>query len=487
MNHVEELRKRFAWFLIGLLWLAAILVAWSAICSGAPAVERLTVAALVLAAAPTAIWKLHGADWLLRQISSVAAIGQVMLLVYATAGHPYQPDVHMAFFAMMAVLSGWLDWRIFVTATLAIAAHHTGLNLLYSDGVFPGGSDVRRVLLHAIIVVLQAGALGWIVERMKAAFETSEAESAKANLARLAAEKAERDLTEATLNAALERQKLVLAIADDLEREVAGIARDVFSSVEPLREAARQMSEGARRVTDSSNDAAAAADQASSNVAAVTVATRGLVDSIGEIKGQVGATTRIVEFTTSSARNVLSTVNHLSLKAEDIGQIVALISTIAERTNLLALNASIEAARFGVNGSGFAVVALEVKALASQTSQATSDIQSRIMAIRESGSEAIRAIGVMNATIGSLNDVSASVAAAVTQQDQATADIARSIQGTADEAVSASGTIRLVTGIAAETGSAAGFVSDAADKLAVQASHLDVQVQAFLTRIRRAA
>jgi methyl-accepting chemotaxis protein len=322
---------------------------------------------------------------------------------------------------------------------------------------------------------------------LRSAFITAEAESERANAARLVAEQAERDLASTTLQAALERQALVLEIADDLEVEVAGIAGEVFASVEPLRMAASQMSEGARRVQEGAHAAAASSDHASSAVAAATIATSGLASAIGEIREQVGATRRVVEFTTSSAHNVLSTVHHLSLKAEDIGQIVQLISTIAERTNLLALNASIEAARFGVQGQGFAVVAQEVKALASQTSQATADIQKRIAAIHESGSEAVRAIEVMGGSINSLNDVSASVAAAIVQQDQATAGIAENIGSTAQDAEIASDTIRRVIGIANEAGSAAGCVSDAAEKLAAQAAQLDSQVRTFLQRIRQAA
>ncbi|MBN9445279.1 MAG: hypothetical protein J0I67_00020, partial [Bosea sp.] len=333
------------------------------------------------------------------------------------------------------------DWRIFVTTAVAIAAHHAGLNLVYPEGVFPGGSDGRRVLLHAVIVVVQNSALSWVVITLRAAFINAEAQSERANAARLVAEQAERDLARTTLQAALERQALVLEIADDLEVEVAGIAGEVFASVEPLRRAASQMSEGARRVQEGALAAATSSDQAATAVTAATIATNGLASAIGELREQVGATSRVVEFTTSSAHNVLSTVQHLSRKAEDIGQIVQLISTIAERTNLLALNASIEAARFGVQGQGFAVVAQEVKALASQTSQATADIQKRIAAIHESGSEAVQAIEVMGGSINSLNDVSASVAAAIAQQDQATAGIAENIGSTAQDAEMASDTI----------------------------------------------
>jgi methyl-accepting chemotaxis protein len=486
MSLVEQFRRRFGHLLTILLWLQFALIAACAQAFDLPG-WNLSLASLALAALPTMLWRLRGPDWLTRQLSSLALVGQVMLLVYVTAGHPYQPDIHMSFFAALAIAAGWLDWRIFVSTTVAIAAHHAGLNLVYPEGVFPGGSDGRRVLLHAAIVVVQNSALGWIVITLRSAFITAEAESERANAARLVAEQAERDLASTTLQAALERQALVLEIADDLEVEVAGIAGEVFASVEPLRMAASQMSEGARRVQEGAHAAAASSDHASSAVAAATIATSGLASAIGEIREQVGATRRVVEFTTSSAHNVLSTVHHLSLKAEDIGQIVQLISTIAERTNLLALNASIEAARFGVQGQGFAVVAQEVKALASQTSQATADIQKRIAAIHESGSEAVRAIEVMGGSINSLNDVSASVAAAIVQQDQATAGIAENIGSTAQDAEIASDTIRRVIGIANEAGSAAGCVSDAAEKLAAQAAQLDSQVRTFLQRIRQAA
>jgi methyl-accepting chemotaxis protein len=486
MTLVEDFRTRFGRLVIMLLWLQAALVA-----AAARAVEAqrwdLIGAAVTLALVPTLLWMLRGPAAVTRQVSALAAIGQVMVVLYVVAGHPYQPDMHMSFFAVLAILAGWLDWRIFVTTAIAIAVHHAGLNLIYSDGVFPGGPDGRRVLLHAAIVVPQCAALAWLVHMLESALVTAGLENRRANEARRIAEKAERDLAESALHAALERQKLVLEIADDLEREIAGIASDVHASVEPLRTAARQMSDGANRVHEGARAAGTSAEKASDTVSAVTVATNDLADAIADIREQVGATTRVVAFTTGNARNVVSTVNQLSLKAEDIGQIVSLISTIAERTNLLALNASIEAARFGAQGQGFAVVAQEVKALAGQTSQATADIQKRIEAIRGSGTEAVRAIEVMEQSITSLNSVSASVAASIIQQDHATSGIAGTIRVTASEAAGASEAIRRVTGIANETGSAAGFVAEAADNLAAQASQLDDQVRCFLQRIRNAA
>ena len=293
MNLVEQFRRRFGLLLTTLLWLQFVLVAACVQGFELPG-ACLTLAALALAAVPTILWQLRGPDWLTRQVSSLALVGQVMLLVYVTAGHPYQPDIHMSFFAALAITAGWLDWRIFVTTAVAIAAHHAGLNLVYPEGVFPGGSDGRRVLLHAVIVVVQNSALSWVVITLRAAFINAEAQSERANAARLVAEQAERDLARTTLQAALERQALVLEIADDLEVEVAGIAGEVFASVEPLRRAASQMSEGARRVQEGALAAATSSDQAATAVTAATIATNGLASAIGELREQVGATSRVV-------------------------------------------------------------------------------------------------------------------------------------------------------------------------------------------------
>ncbi|WP_439496766.1 methyl-accepting chemotaxis protein [Bosea sp. (in: a-proteobacteria)] len=486
MTDVEKLRARFAYVLIAVLWANTALLALAGQITGVDNPGMLVGASVALALLATLAWWADGTKWLSRQVSSVATMGQVMLLVYAFAQHPYQADIHMYFFAMLAVLSGWLDWRIFVTATLAIAAHHGILSIVYPSGVFLNGGSVGRVLLHALIVVVQSVALGWVVISLRSALVASESERRAATDAKLVAEEARNEVAATTQQAAAERQTVLFAVADDFESKIAGIARDVISSVHTLRAASQQMRAGATQVAERSGAASLSSQHTSSNVVAVTQATTELAASIGEIDKQVGETARIVGSTTTKARTVLATVNELSKKADDVGNIVGLISTIASQTNLLALNAAIEAARFGHSGSGFAVVAQEVKALANQTSRATDDIQAQIEAIHASGEEAIRAIDAMNATIGSLNEVSAAVATVMEQQNAATAGIAYNIEVAAQETVMASENIGIVSRVAAETGDAAAYVAESADRLAEQSAQLDLEVARFLGRIRAA-
>ena len=106
---------------------------------------------------------------------------------------------------------------------------------------------------------------------------------------------------------------------------------------------------------------------------------------------------------------------------------IKLINGIAEQTNLLALNATIEAARAGEAGKGFAVVASEVKELAQETARATEDISRRVEAIQADTAGAVEAIGQISAVIGEINDFQATIAAAVEEQTATSNEMNRNV------------------------------------------------------------
>ena len=123
--------------------------------------------------------------------------------------------------------------------------------------------------------------------------------------------------------------------------------------------------------------------EASTNVETAAVAADELSHSIAEISRQLSHATEIVDHATGEARATDEQIAGLATGAQKIGDVIKMIRDIAEQTNLLALNATIEAARAGEAGKGFAVVASEVKSLAVQTAKATEDIASHIQGVQE--------------------------------------------------------------------------------------------------------
>lgn len=486
MTHVEQLRTRFAQFLVCWIWANTALQIAIGAARQSPHLFQLSLSACILAIVATFSWRLLRTDWRNRQLSSVIVLGQIMMMVATLAGHPYQVELHLYFLAALAILSGWLDWRIFVTGTIALTLHHAGLSLLQSTAVFPGGNDLHRVLIHALIVVIEATALACIAVYLKKAMIQTEEESNAAEQARQIAEQAKADLLRATAESNEIRNSTLKLVADTFEQEVATIAKQVLSATDDLRCSAGQMTSGARRVSEHSQAAAKSSEQASTNVVAVNRATADLATSISEIDRSVFETVEVVETASRRADDVLSTVDKLALKAQGIGQIAEAISEIAGRTNLLALNASIEAARAGEYGRGFAVVAGEVKALAGQTAAATSEIQSQIKAIRSSSDEAIGAIDAMNRTISTLKQISAAVSSVVEKQSAATSGIAANVGQAAEQTVTTAGNIQIVNRFASEAGQVADFVALSADNLAATADELQAAVDQFLVRIRAA-
>ena len=104
-----------------------------------------------------------------------------------------------------------------------------------------------------------------------------------------------------------------------------------------------------------------------------------------------------------------------------------MITSIAQKTDLLALNATVEAARAGEVGAGFAVVANEVKELAKQTSNATEEISRKIEAIQTDAKAAVSAISSISSVITKVNEISMSIATAVEQQSATTAEMSRNV------------------------------------------------------------
>ncbi len=274
-------------------------------------------------------------------------------------------------------------------------------------------------------------------------------------------------------------------LTGEFEQNVGQIVNDVAAEALQLQSNAKHLSEMSDQTNRQSSTVAAATEEASASVQTVASAAEELSASIGEINRQVSESSRVAAGAVEEVKHTNETVSTLSEAAAQIGDVVKLIQDIAEQTNLLALNATIEAARAGEAGKGFAVVASEVKNLANQTARATEEISNKIVTVQTVSTEAVSAIRNIGVTIDKMSEISGIIANAIQQQTSATKEIANNVQQASAGTNEVSSSIITVTHAASESGKAAGEVLQASGQLSQQADRLQKEVQSFLSRVKQ--
>ena len=287
--------------------------------------------------------------------------------------------------------------------------------------------------------------------------------------------------------AAEERREALLDMAASLEASVMDVVGAVSSASDEMHQTAGTMAELARETSGKAEAVADGSQEASANVQTVASATEELNASIGEIGRQAAKSADIAATAVTQADTTNQEMASLTEAAEKIGEVVQLITAIAEQTNLLALNATIEAARAGEAGKGFAVVASEVKNLANQTAKATEDISRQINAVQSVTGRAAEAMDRISSVIGEMNEIASGIAAAVEQQGAATREISSNVDRTAEGARSVSQNIHAVSEASQETGGAAQSVLAVAGDLSRHSDTLRDEVAAFLNQVRTSA
>ncbi len=250
---------------------------------------------------------------------------------------------------------------------------------------------------------------------------------------------------ENTLHRVRESLDLLEADLDVLMLKVGDSARSVHDGIGSAIRSLEAINESAANLSEQ-------VGIAETNVNSFATATEQLAQSSTLISTQIHKANDLASEASHAASQTGKQVERLQASSADIGKVVTFISTIAKQTHLLALNASIEAARAGDAGRGFAVVANEVKALSAETQQAISEITSKIDTLRKDADESMTMLARIARVIEEVRPLFASVSSSVEQQVATTAElsvnasdnsdfigkVAESVQNIRDAAASAS-------------------------------------------------
>ncbi|HZY30547.1 MAG TPA: methyl-accepting chemotaxis protein, partial [Candidatus Methylomirabilis sp.] len=213
---------------------------------------------------------------------------------------------------------------------------------------------------------------------------------------------------------------LTVTVPSDTQRDEVGILRQTFRKmVENLREITRQLREGIGVLASSASEILTATTQVASSTAETAAAVNETTTTVEEVKQTAQVSSQKAKYVSDTAQKVgqvsqsglksvesstagmhrireqmesiAESILRLSEQSQAIGEIIATVNDLAEQSNLLAVNAAIEAAKSGEHGKGFAVVAQEVKSLAGQSRQATAQVRTILNDIQKATSAAVMA------------------------------------------------------------------------------------------------
>src|ERR1700733_9547126 len=181
-HELKNLRETTSRALIVVLWLhvPACLAVGLALGSGWSMPVMLMS---IMAGAATLSWRAAGNELSTRLVIAVALMGEVSVFTYQFAGHAWQADTHMYFFAALACLVAYCDYRPIAVGAVAISLHHLTLNFLLPAAIYPGGADFGRAMLHVVLVGVESGVLIWLARKLADLFGTAAQKAAEAEAA----------------------------------------------------------------------------------------------------------------------------------------------------------------------------------------------------------------------------------------------------------------------------------------------------------------
>ena len=400
-------------------------------CAFAVGGEKWIAAPVVIALSLYPLWAaLTNANSASARAAMALALSAVpAALLFVFEGYAWQIDLHMMFFASLAAIAILYDLRAILAATGFVAVHHLGLGLLAPEWVFLNGGSIGRILLHAVILVVEAATLIWMAVRTqglvsKVNDESSERQAADA--ARLAEREAEaktwrsvRTHLEGSLEA-LKNGDFSRDIDADFPGDYAPLKQNFNEALGALRRLIGSVTEstaairgGASEIMQASEDLArrteanaASLEETSASLTEVDARVKANARAAGETASRAGQAMEAVARGRSVAGRAAATMQRVSDSARDIDAVIEGLDKIAFQTRVLAMNAAVEAGRAGEAGRGFAVVADLVSALAMRAEEESKSAREQLTLTQTGINDAAEAVQLVD---GALETISAGV------------------------------------------------------------------------------
>lgn len=384
---------------------ALVIVAWLAllVCAAlAPWYNTWTEVLLIglpAAAVPTFLSRMMPVSRVTRV--SVGLSYMILSALMIHQGHG-MIELHFGIFGLLAFLLYFRDWMPIIAAAGLIAVHHLSFNFLQASGagvwVFSSGTGIDLVLIHAAFVVFETAVLVYMAVLLhREAKENAEIKTVSQYLVSNDG-KVHLDIDFTHLKTAFGKQ--LENYFDTLRASVSKV--NEVSSV--VAQSTREISDGNNSLAQRTEEQANSLRQIGDNISGLNTAVKHNTEYTLKVDNLADKASKDAKDGVSVVGDAIEAMSEISESSKEIGDIITSIDDIAFQTNLLAINASIEAAHAGEHGRGFSIVAEEVRALARRSAEAAQETKDLIQDSLSKVGRGNQLVDAAGSTLGNIAD-----------------------------------------------------------------------------------